>query len=134
MMRHCPYVGTDTSGQHRGCLAVAEGLSGDRALLRQYPLRGSLPADVLHHFALLSNYSIIVEPHTAKGRLDVMMETRETIYVMEMKFDKSADEALQQINDRKYADSFAHRGKPVVKVGLNFLQKDGVSSLEWKIE
>ena len=85
-------------------------------------------------FALLSNYSIIVEPHTAKGRLDVMMETRETIYVMEMKFDKSADEALQQINDRKYADSFAHRGKPVVKVGLNFLQKDGVSSLEWKIE
>lgn len=61
-------------------------------------------------FALLSNYSIIVEPHTAKGRLDVMMETRETIYVMEMKFDKSADEALQQINDRKYADSFAHRG------------------------
>ena len=30
-------------------------------------------------FALLSNYSIIVEPHTAKGRLDVMMETRETI-------------------------------------------------------
>lgn len=42
-------------------------------------------------FALLSNYSIIVEPHTAKGRLDVMMETRETIYVMEMKFDKSAD-------------------------------------------
>lgn len=63
-----------------------------------------------------------------------MMETRETIYVMEMKFDKSADEALQQINDRKYADSFAHRGKPVVKVGLNFLQKDGVSSLEWKIE
>ena len=133
-MRHCPYVGTDMSGQHRGCLAVAEGLSGDRALLRQYPLRGSLPADVLHHFALLSNYSIIVEPHTAKGRLDVMMETRETIYVMEMKFDKSADEALQQINDRKYADSFAHRGKPVVKVGLNFLQKDGVSSLEWKIE
>ena len=85
-------------------------------------------------FALLSNYSIIVEPHTAKGRLDVMMETRETIYVMEMKFDKSADEALQQINDRKYADSFAYRGKPVVKVGLNFLQKDGVSSLEWKIE
>ena len=85
-------------------------------------------------FALLSNYSIIVEPHTAKGRLDVMMETRETIYVMEMKFDKSADEALQQINDRKYAGSFAHRGKPVVKVGLNFLQKDGVSSLEWKIE
>ena len=66
-------------------------------------------------FALLSNYSIIVEPHTAKGRLDVMMETRETIYVMEMKFDKSADEALQQINDRKYADSFAHRGKPAVR-------------------
>ena len=82
-------------------------------------------------FALLTNYSIIVEPHTAKGRLDVMMETKDTIYVMEMKFNKTAKEALEQIIDRKYAESFAHRGKPIIKVGLNFSQKDGVSTLDW---
>ena len=84
-------------------------------------------------FALLTNYNIIVEPHTAKGRLDVMMETKTNIYVMEMKFNKSAKEALDQINDRKYAESFAQRGKPITKVGLNFSQKDGVSTLDWKI-
>ena len=84
-------------------------------------------------FALLTNYSIIVEPHTAKGRLDVMMETKTNIYVMEMKFNKSAKEALDQIIDRKYAESFAQRGKPITKIGLNFSQKDGVSTLDWKI-
>ena len=84
-------------------------------------------------FALLTNYSIIVEPHTAKGRLDVMMETKDAIYVMEMKFNKSAKEALDQINDRKYAENFAERGKPVTKIGLNFTQKDGVSSLDWQM-
>ena len=84
-------------------------------------------------FALLTNYSIIVEPHTAKGRLDVMMETKDAIYVMEMKFNKSAKEALDQINDRKYAENFANKGKPVTKIGLNFTQKDGVSSLDWNI-
>ena len=84
-------------------------------------------------FTLLTNYSIIVEPHTAKGRLDVMMETKDTIYVMEMKFNKSAKEAMDQINDRKYAESFAQRGKPVTKIGLNFSQKDGVSTLDWQM-
>lgn len=84
-------------------------------------------------FALLTNYSIIVEPHTAKGRLDVMMETKDAIYVLEMKFNKSAKEALEQINDRKYAENFAQRGKPVTKIGLNFTQKDGVSTLDWKM-
>lgn len=84
-------------------------------------------------FALLTNYSIIVEPHTAKGRLDVMMETKDSIYVMEMKFDKSAKEALEQIKDRKYAEAFTQRGKPVVKIGLNFSQKNGVNTLDWLI-
>ena len=84
-------------------------------------------------FALLTNYRIIVEQHTAKGRIDITMETADTIYVMELKFNKSAEEALAQIEAKHYADAFKMSGKKVVKIGLNFSVKDEVNCLEWKI-
>ena len=85
-------------------------------------------------FALLTNYDILVEQHTAKGRIDITMETVDTIYVMELKFNKSAEEALAQIEAKHYADAFKMSGKKVVKIGLNFSVKDEVNCLEWKIE
>ena len=84
-------------------------------------------------FALLTDYNIIVEQHTAKGRIDITMETADTIYVMELKFNKSAQEALDQINDKHYAQAFALKNKEIVKVGLNFSVKDEVNTLEWLI-
>ena len=84
-------------------------------------------------FALLTDYNIIVEQHTAKGRIDITLETADTIYVMELKFNKSAEEALAQIEARHYADAFKMSGKKVVKVGLNFSIKDEVNTLEWVI-
>ena len=85
-------------------------------------------------FALLTNYDILVEQHTAKGRIDITMETADTIYVMELKFNKSTEEALAQIEAKHYADAFKMSGKKVVKIGLNFSVKDEVNCLEWKIE
>ena len=85
-------------------------------------------------FALLTNYDILVEQRTAKGRIDITMETDDTIYVMELKFNKSAEEALAQIEAKHYADAFKMSGKKVVKIGLNFSVKDEVNCLEWKIE
>lgn len=85
-------------------------------------------------FALLTNFRILVEQHTAKGRTDITMETHDTIYIMELKFNKTAEEALQQINDKQYADAFALQNKPVVKVGINYTIKEKISTLEWVIE
>ncbi len=84
-------------------------------------------------FALLTSYRILVEQRTAKGRTDIVLETADTIYVMELKFNKSADEALAQIEARHYADAFKMKGKPVVKVGLNVGLKDEENFLEWKV-
>ena len=84
-------------------------------------------------FALLTNYNIIVEQHTAKGRIDITLETADTIYVMELKFNKSAEETLAQIETKHYADAFKMSGKKVVKVGLNFSVKEEVNCLEWVI-
>jgi hypothetical protein len=85
-------------------------------------------------FALLTNFRILVEQHTAKGRTDLTMETHNTIYIMELKFNKTAEEALLQIKDKHYADAFALQGKSVVKVGINYTITEEVSTLDWVIE
>ena len=84
-------------------------------------------------FALLTNYKILVEQRTAKGRIDISLETKTTIYVMELKINKSVEDALAQIEAKHYADAFKLKGKPVVKVGMNFSLKDDVNTLEWKV-
>ncbi len=83
-------------------------------------------------FALLTGYGITVEQHTAKGRIDISLETKTAVYVMELKFNKSVDEALVQIEAKRYADAFKMKNKEIVKVGLNFGIKDDVNCLEWK--
>ena len=85
-------------------------------------------------FALLTNFRIAVEQRTANGRTDITMETDCYVYVMELKFGKSAREALDQINNRRYADAFAMKGKEVVKVGIGFDVKDKVNTVEWVTE
>ena len=84
-------------------------------------------------FALLTNYRIVVEQRTAKGRTDMVLETKDAIYVMELKFNKSAKEALEQIEAKHYAEAFKMKGKKVVKIGLNFAVKDEVNNLEWLV-
>ena len=83
-------------------------------------------------FALLTNFRILVEQHTAKGRTDITMETDQHVYVIELKFTGNAHDALEQINRQRYADAFALRQKTVVKVGINFEVKDGVCAIEWE--
>ena len=84
-------------------------------------------------FALLAGHRIQVEQHTAKGRIDISLETATTVYVMELKLNGSVEDALAQIEARHYADAFKMQPKPVVKVGMNFMLKDGVNTLEWKV-
>ena len=85
-------------------------------------------------FALLTDYRILVEQRTAKGRTDITMETQDHIYIMELKFDKTADEALAQINANHYTDAFAMSDKKIVKVGIGFDVKDERNITEWRVE
>lgn len=48
------------------------------------------------------------------------VKTKDYIYIFEFKFNKSAEEALQQINEKGYAEPFKTDGKNVIKVGVNF--------------
>ena len=85
-------------------------------------------------FALLTDYNIQVEQHTSKGRIDITLETSDNVYVMELKFGGSAEDTLNQIDAKRYADAFKMKKKEIVKVGMNFSLKDGVNTLDWKVE
>lgn len=61
-----------------------------------------------------------VEVRTLKGRVDVVMRTADTLYVIELKLGKSASAAMPPINLKNYPERFALGGLPVVKVGVNF--------------
>ena len=62
------------------------------------------------------------------------METQDCIYIMELKFGKTADEALTQINSNHYADAFAMSNKKIIKVGIGFDIKDERNITEWRVE
>ncbi len=73
-----------------------------------------------------------VERTTSSGRIDVVIQTKDYIYVMELKLDGSADEALQQIEDKGYAAPFAMDSRKLYKIGVNFSSETrGIES--WKI-
>jgi hypothetical protein len=60
------------------------------------------------------------EPHLSNGRADVVVQTPQYIYIFEFKFNKNAEDALQQIKDKDYADKYRAIGKPIVGIGVNF--------------
>ncbi len=60
------------------------------------------------------------EVHTSDGRMDAVVQTPGRVYILEFKIDQSADVALQQIRDKRYADRFRSDGRQVVGVGINF--------------
>ena len=64
-----------------------------------------------------------VEHHTSNGRIDLLIKTPDYIYIIEFKLDKSAEEALQQIEEKQYAKPFEHDGRTIYIIGVNFSSK-----------
>ena len=60
------------------------------------------------------------EYHTSQGRIDMVVKTPQYIYVMEFKFEGSAEDAIAQIESRNYALPFMSDGRKVYKIGVNF--------------
>ena len=64
-----------------------------------------------------------VEYHTSEGRVDLVLKTNDYIYIMEFKLNGSAEEALQQIHDKHYAQPFQSDKRKIFKIGVNFSSK-----------
>ena len=73
------------------------------------------------------------EAHTSDGRIDLLIETPDYVYVIELKYDASAEEALRQIEDKEYALGFEADGRKVFKIGVSFSSETRRIE-EWKIQ
>lgn len=59
------------------------------------------------------------EEQTSDGRMDISLKLQDAIYIFEFKYDKTVEEAMEQINRKDYAVRFAADPRPVYAVGLN---------------
>ena len=79
------------------------------------------------------NRDVYSQVRNAKGRLDILIKTDTTIYVMELKLDGDLNKALKQINEKDYTIPYQTDGRKVVKVAINFSTEERTIK-EWKIE
>ena len=68
----------------------------------------------------LVGFYVNVEYHTNEGRIDLVLQTDKFIYIMDFKLNGTAEDALQQINDKHYALPFEMDGRKLFKIGVNF--------------
>lgn len=68
---------------------------------------------------LLGEY-VQAERSTSNGRIDLLLQTKDYIYIIELKIDNTADAALQQIEDKGYAKPFADDSRKIFKIGASF--------------
>ena len=83
-------------------------------------------------FSLLGTY-VDVEVRTATGRVDMVMQAYGKLYLFELKLDRSAEKALEQIDLKEYPARFALSGLPIVKVGISFDSERRTIS-DWRID
>lgn len=89
---------------------------------------------ILHlTFKLLGIY-VQSEVLTSDGRIDCIIHFEDKIYCIEIKLDKSADEALTQIKEKAYLTPYIHEGKKLIAIGINFSkEKKAVEGILWEI-
>ena len=145
------YVNTTTWQAGCACADICEALLGDdvdqalsaaRSFFAGIPYQeGTLkdaPAAEGHFTAMLYvmfsflNRYVYSQVRTAKGRMDILVMTDTTVFVMELKMDGSVDEALQQINSQGYAIPYEADGRKVIKVGINFSSEERTIT-DWKV-
>lgn len=83
-------------------------------------------------FTLLGQF-VQCEMHTARGRVDCVLETEGYVYIFEFKRDGSADEALEQIEEQRYAEPYAADQRTLYRVGVNFDSETRMLE-EWKVK
>ena len=70
---------------------------------------------------------------TCEGRIDLVMEFSDKVYIIEFKCNQSAKTAVKQINDKNYALKYGQTGKKIILMGINF-DSEKRNIAEWKID
>ncbi len=84
-------------------------------------------------FNLVGFSNVDIEVRTPQGRVDMVLRLKDRIYIFELKFNRSAREAMEQIDIKNYHERFAQYNLPITKVALNF-DSETRNISEWLVE
>ena len=82
-------------------------------------------------FSLL-NSKIDTEVKSILGRADVVIKTRNDIFVLELKVDDTVDHALEQIDSKGYAIPYEADGRKVTKCGVS-ISSEARNITHWRV-
>ena len=88
--------------------------------------------DVIYCITKLLGFYVQAEYRTSSGRADMILGTKEAVYVFEFKLDAGAEAAMSQIDSKEYALPFAADGRRVVKVAVSF-SSETRNIADWKV-
>jgi len=57
---------------------------------------------------------------TARGRIDMVVESKDKVFILEFKANQSAEKAVTQIKEKGYADKYKFQDKQIILIGINF--------------
>lgn len=89
---------------------------------------------ITYLLAVLCGTRATAERHNYKGRSDIEVAIGCFVYVFEFKYNRSVDEALDQIHSRDYAGRYALDRRTVYLIGANFSEKKDRRGLQYQIE
>ena len=89
--------------------------------------------NTLYLIFIMLGYNVLVEQATSQGRMDITIQTKDYIYIIELKLDKTAEEALQQIKDNNYPRPFLSDNRKLYLIGVNFSSETRTVE-KWVIE
>lgn len=109
-----------------------------QALIARNPYEQAADTEATYHNLLyllftLLGYFTDSENHMSHGRSDLVVKTRNHIYIFEFKLNESAEAAMRQINDRHYDSPYKADGRKIVKIGVNFSSEERNIN-EWAVE
>jgi hypothetical protein len=112
-------------------LAGVPFMEGDRKILSNQEL-----CEAYYHRMLFIVFNMLhngarAQVRQAVGMPDIVVTTRQYIYIIEVKLDSTPEAALQQIEEKQYAAPYLTEGKKIVKLGVNFSSETKTIS-EWK--
>ena len=75
--------------------------------------------------AMLLIFSLVgihadAEVRNSDGRIDILVRTADYVYIMELKYNRSAEEALRQIEEKEYALPWSVDSRNVIEIGINY--------------
>ncbi len=120
------------AGKPEDMMRILEGLFAKA----NYQIQGNAEKDFQYAmyiiFELLGEY-VQTEKQTSNGRIDILLQTKDFVYIMELKVDGSVDEALKQIKEKGYDRPFADDPRRLFRIGVCFSSQNRRIE-EWKIK